>query len=326
MNTLTVMNTLTIMNTLTDKVVAGFDGSWHSRPALERAVEAAVDRNLPLTILTVVSTVFDPELSSHEQSAAARARLEGSTAKAMHAAAEVRDREPTVPVSVKVVLDTDGDRLGSHLTGCRLLVLGDRGTSGSRAFLLGTVSRELMRLASCPVLVISGQARPQIRGDDADSASFAGAVVVGLGRDDEGIQVLRAAAAEATRTGARLFIVHSYAADGEGEGAQRLTKARELVDLRLQDAQLGEGLLVTTILTPHPAAESLLLAGRLAHLLVIGSRGPMALARLTLGSVSRQVLDATSTAVLVIPATAGRSTDDWASNRSSQLATPVVQH
>ena len=65
--------------------------------------------------------------------------------------------------------------------GVPLLVLGDRGTSGSRAFLLGTVSRELIRLASCPVLVIPGQARPQIHGDDADSTSFAGAVVVGLG-------------------------------------------------------------------------------------------------------------------------------------------------
>lgn len=313
------------MNTLTDKVVAGFDGSWHSRPALERAVEAAVDRNLPLTILTVVPTVFDPELSGHDQSAAARARLERSTADAMDAAAEVRNREPTVPVSVEVVLDTDGDQLAAHLAGCRLLVLGDRGTSGSRAFLLGTVSRELIRLASCPVLVISGQARPQIHGDDADSASFAGAVIVGLGKDDEGIQVLRAAAAEAVRNAARLFVVHSYSADGEGEGAQRLAQARELVDLRLQDAQLGEGLLVTIILTPHPAAESLLLAGRLARLLVIGSRGSIALARLALGSVSRQVLDATSTPVLVIPATGGPPGDGVA-HRSSQLGPPVMQH
>ena len=78
---------------------------------------------LPLTILTVVSTVFDPELSSHEQSAAARARLERSTAKAMDAAAEVRDRELTAPVSAKVVLDTDGDRLGSHLRGAGCLSL-----------------------------------------------------------------------------------------------------------------------------------------------------------------------------------------------------------
>ena len=313
------------MNTLTDKVVVGFDGSWHSRPALERAVEAAVDRNLPLTILTVVPTVFDPGLSGHDQLAAARARLERSTADAVDAAAEVRNGEPTMPVSVEVVLDTDGDRLGTHLAGCRLLVLGNRGTSGSRAFLLGTVSRELIRLASCPVLVIPDQARPQIHGDDGDSASSAGAVIVGLGKDDEGIQVLRAAAAEATRSGARLFVVHSYSADGEGEGAQRLAQARELVDLRLQDAQLGEGLLVTIILTPHPAAESLLLAGRLARLLVIGSRGSIALARLALGSVSRQVLDATSTPVLVIPATGGPP-DEGAAHRSRQLGPPAMQH
>ena len=316
------------MNTLTDKVVVGFDGSWHSRPALERAVEAAVERNLPLTILSVVPTVFDPGLSGHDQLAAARARLERSTADAADAAAEVRHREPTVPVSVEVVLATDGDRLGAHLAQCRLLVLGDRGTSGSRAFLLGTMSRELIRLASCPVLVIPDQAGPQIHGDvvDVDSATFAGAVIVGLGEDDEAIQVLRAAAAEATRNGARLFVVHSYSAAGEGEGAQRLAKARELVDLRLQDAQLGEGLLVTTILTPHPAAESLLRAARLARLLVIGSRGSIALARLALGSVSRQVLDATLTPVLVIPATGGWPHDDGPTHRSSQLGTPVVQH
>ena len=209
-------------------------------------------------------------------------------------------------VSVEVVLDTEGDRLQQHLAQCRLLVLGDRGASGSRAFLLGTTSRELVRATSCPVLVVPDEPRPEIPGDlvAVDPATLAGAVLVGLGAGAEGVGVLRVAAAEAARSGARLVVLHSYSNSVEAEG-QRLTKARELVERRLADAELDDGLPVSTILTPRPPADSLLLHGRLARLVVIGSRGSMALARLAMGSVSRGVLDATSTPVLVIPATAG---------------------
>ncbi len=292
------------MTPVTDKVVIGFDGSWHSRPALSRAVEAALERRLPLTVLTVVPTVFDPGLSGRDHGVAAQARLERATAEAVDAAADVRAREPSLVVSVEVVLATEGDRLQQHLAQCRLLVLGDRGASGSRAFLLGTTSRELIRATSCPVLVVPDEPRPGIPGDlvDVDPATLAGAVLVGLGAGADGVEVLRVAAAEAARSGARLVVLHSYSTSVEAEGAQRLSKARELVERRLRDARLEEGLHVRTILTPRPPADSLLLHGRLARLLVIGSRGSMALARLAMGSVSRGVLDATSTPVLVIPA------------------------
>ena len=70
------------MTPVTDKVVIGFGGSWHSRPALSRAVEAALERRLPLTVLTVVPTVFDPGLSGRDHEVAAQARLARATAEA----------------------------------------------------------------------------------------------------------------------------------------------------------------------------------------------------------------------------------------------------
>jgi nucleotide-binding universal stress UspA family protein len=48
---------------------------------------------------------------------------------------------------------------------------------------------------------------------------------------------------------------------------------------------------VSVVVTPDPPGLALVREARDADLLVVGSRGPLALARLTLQSVSRAVLD-----------------------------------
>jgi len=70
---------------------------------------------------------------------------------------------------------------------------------------------------------------------------------------------------------------------------------------RLRDARLDAGLGVTVILSSDPPADALVEHGRLADLVVVGSRGPIALARLTSDSVSRALLDSASWPVLVVP-------------------------
>lgn len=277
-------------------VVVGFEGRWQSRPALWRAVDEAVTRGLPLTVLTLVAPGMDPGLSAYGQAAAAHSRLDRATSDAADALSEVHRRKPGLSASVGVFDDID-DRLRQALARCRLLVLGNQGPHGVRAFLLGTVSRELIHHTSCPILVVPDDHQP------AHDARV-GSVLVGLGDGLERADVLRTAGAEALRRGASLVVLHSYAHGSVTAQPRDRATARELVGQWLQDAALDPDLLVTTMLTPDPPAEALLLHAGQAELLVIGSRGPLALARLALDSVSREVLDAAPLPVLVVPGTA----------------------
>ena len=73
------------------------------------------------------------------------------------------------------------------------------------------------------------------------------------------------------------------------------------VELLLQRAVLDHAVPVTTIVTPDAPAEALLGLADHAGLLVVGTRGPLAMARLALGSVSRAVLDDADVPVLLVP-------------------------
>ncbi len=282
-------------------VVVGFDGSWHSRPAVERAADEALQRGLHLTMLSLVSTDVDPRLSSQAQVIDEEQRIAIARRLAEDVAEQVSSSRPGLSVAVDVVKVPDEETVHSHLATCRLLVVGDRGGHGARAFLLGTSSRELVRAVSCPVLVVPDDWLTQ---EPSARTGVAQSVLVGIGTGPETAATLRVAAAEAQRTASHLLVLHSYAGVPGRTPDERLARARTQVEEQLRLAAIGPAVHVTTVFTPDPPAEALLLHATRTRLLVIGSRGPIALARLSLGSVSRRVLDDAEAPVLVVPSPA----------------------
>jgi len=287
-------------------VVVGYDGSWHSRPALACAAQEATSRGLGLTLLSVVPAGRDPEpepVAGSPGTSAHREEWERASAAAGIAAAKVRDLVPGLPVAVELVLDVDAARLREHLSRCRLLVVGDRGRQGARAFLLGSTSRQLVRAAHCPVLVVPEQtsAKREPGTEHELGVPHPGAVMVGLGNGPEAEQALRLAADEALRRGRPLHVLRSYAGAPGQHRSHRVELAWAAVHEQLRVVRLEAGLQVTVILTADPPTEALLHHGRLADLVVVGSRGPIALARLAADSVSRALLDSASWPVLVVP-------------------------
>jgi nucleotide-binding universal stress UspA family protein len=281
-----------------DAVVVGFDGSWHSRPATDRAADEAVHRGLPLRLLSLVSTDVDPVLSSRSQVLEEQQRIQLARTLAADVAEQVASSHPGLVVTVDVVTVPDEDAVREHLAACRLLVVGDRGGHGARAFLLGTSSRELVRAVTCPVLVVPDDWLNQ---EPSAQGAVARSVLVGVGPGPEAPATLRVAGSEAQRTGSHLLVLHSYANTSAGAPDTRLERARALVEEQLRLAAVDPSVHVTTVLTPDPPAEALLLHASRTRLLVIGSRGPIALARLSIGSVSRRVLDDAVAPVLIVP-------------------------
>jgi nucleotide-binding universal stress UspA family protein len=272
------------MSALAGTVVVGVDSTWHSRPALERAAEEARVRGVPLTLLSVVPREDDAIDEPTFGAVAAAVDLEADRVRAAH---------PALAVRVSVLREDDEPSADRLLGAARLLVVGHR-SARATAFLLGTASRRLLRAARCPVLVVPDQWVETVPPDpDAH-------VVVGVGADPWSSYALRLATAEAQQLGARLVVVHSTSGAAAREAtADRVTAGGELVAALLAETMPPASLEVESVITCDAPAVALIARARSARLLVVGSRGPIALARLASGSVSRAVLDDARVPVLV---------------------------
>ncbi len=137
------------------RVVVGVDGSDLSTEATGYAFEQASQRGLGLTVLHAWDAIFyasglamgalaetwnDLEV---EQEVITSAAIAGWAAK-----------YPDVDVRTHVIQGRPADVLVDASAGAELVVVGSRGRGGFRGLLLGSVSRNVLHRAHCPVAVI----------------------------------------------------------------------------------------------------------------------------------------------------------------------------
>ncbi len=276
------------------RVVVASDGSWHSRAALEAAALEALQRGTRLDVVTLCAVEPDPDLTSGARLTQAREQLAEAQRAAERAALDVHRGHPDLPVGAHAVPVDDHAGLRHLLAGSSLLVLGSFGRLGRRSFTLGSTSREFLHAGDSPVLVVPEDGAPPRPADlPAD-------VLAGLDERPHGLEVIRVAAEQAHRRGRHLTVLHAFhPAPGE-ERERALARARSWCEHQITAARIPAGVGVTHVVTPEPPTDALLRHASGAELVVIGSRGPVALAGLSLGSVSRAVLDAARRPVLVV--------------------------
>ena len=137
-------------------IFVGFDGSDHSRRALEWAVHEAAVRQVPLTVIAVSRAVIGywgaaviyPQ--DHLLTAQARKDAQDATDKVL---ANAGDDRPT-SVTVNAVNGIPAEELINASKDADMLVVGSRGTGGFARLLLGSVSSQIVHHAHCPVVVI----------------------------------------------------------------------------------------------------------------------------------------------------------------------------
>jgi nucleotide-binding universal stress UspA family protein len=274
-------------------VLVGYDGTWRTEAVLDAAAEDARRRRRALAVVTVVQGAEDPRLRFGARAAeqeAAQAEARGCLERA---AAHVRRSRPGVAVTGVAVPDVDAPAMAALLPPADRLVVGARGRHDQPGFALGSVSRRLLQAAGCPVLVVPDDSHPDARREDRP-------VVAGVDDDPAAPLVVHAAADEAHARGTHLLVVHAFRRRPGEDGQAALQRAQTGVESVLDHAALGPGSPVTVVVTPGEPAAALLLHAERASMVVMGSRGPLALAGLALGSVSRAVLDATPCPVLVV--------------------------
>ncbi len=183
-----------------------------------------------------------------------------------------------------------------------LVIVGSRGLSDISEFLLGSVSRQIVVQARCPVLVIKRHLpevpRVVLAVDEskhaAGAAKFLRASVLG---EETRLTVLSVVPPVATDIAARVL---------PADQVERLQKPAQEEALRLlaklREAFLKDGCAVSTeLLAGHPS-QTLITHFERTHpdLVVVGSRGLTGTERLQLGSVSEALVKYAPCSVLVV--------------------------
>ncbi|MEU4689906.1 universal stress protein [Actinoplanes sp. NPDC023714] len=181
-----------------------------------------------------------------------------------------------------------------------LLVLGCRGLGGFAGLRLGSVSHRVATHATCPVVVIRGDAKPE----DAP-------VAAGVDDSASADTVLQAAfaAAEARRT--PLVAVRSYRPEpplyaGKMPPPGGADPARAAAEQKRLDDQLAPwrtkhpAVAVESRVTHETAAAALTALSELAQLVVVGSHGHGVITGTLLGSTGLQLLHHADCPVLIV--------------------------
>jgi len=190
--------------------------------------------------------------------------------------------------------------------GADLLVLGARGLSRFKRFLLGSVSLSVARHAPCPVLVVKGRPRKL------------GSVLVATDGSEDSFRAIRFLQSLPLPRQTRLRLLgvveplrYPVSAPKVLRG-QLVAMIREVESRRRGElekvleraaAQLDQKITRVTRATPTGDPASTIVATAAAHdvdLIVVGARGRGGMERLLLGSVSESVLGHAQCAILIV--------------------------
>lgn len=273
-------------------IVVGIDESPRSKPALRWARAQGQLTADPVTAVMAWDFIdqhhlgddhkFDPKYDASAAEAVVRQIVDDT----LGANSEVTGL---------AVLDRPASALLSTATDASLLVVGARGLGGFKGLLLGSVSREVLHEAACPVAVVR---------DDADRSGRP--VVVGINGSPASKRALEWAAAQAARTHCPLHVVYAWMRPepphvlyGRLPDVEQLrSDARHFLERQLD--HLPAGIDVEQRLVEGRASAVLLDEAGGASMVVVGARGRRRLGTL-IGSVADQMAQHATCPVVVVP-------------------------
>jgi len=268
------------------RVVVGIDRTDASSRALEWAASRAAHRGESLALVHVVDETLEATGDAQLLLSVQQAAEEMLQKSAQRAAALA----PAITVTTSVEQGSSIPEVFERLSReAELIVVGSDWRGGDRSSRKGTHSLRIAAASKAPVAVIP----------DVDVSDRRG-VVVGADGSDVSKHAIAFAAAEADRLGEPLIAV--YAWSNPIAYGYEFTVTPEYLDVMEQAGEENLAMAIAGLAEEYPDLEiqrvvverdpagALLDAAAKAQLLVVGSHGRGAFARLLLGSVSHGVL------------------------------------
>ncbi|QDY75367.1 universal stress protein [Streptomyces qinzhouensis] len=290
----------------TGAVTVGLDGSPESLAAAEWAAREAALRGAPLKLVSVWEPV---PMAARAAFLGEESRDHWSGRIPAEAAAGVRESHPELDVTADQSTGRPGEVLARLAEESALLVLGSRGLSGFRGFLVGSVGQAVLAETTSPVVFVRAPEDDGAGGGEKNIAD--GPVVLGIDAHEPDDVLLRYAFEAAARRGVPLRVVHVWSLPPYF--------AYGLPQDPVLDAELAkqEAAALTEVLAPwraeHPGvevaeaptvgktADVLVEAANGAALLVVGRRMRRAPFGGRIGSVAHAVLHHSTAPVAVVP-------------------------
>lgn len=280
-------------------ILVGVDFSPITAAVLRRARALAGDGGA-LRLVHVIDTTLVPNADFVDGAliAECNAALAEEARAQLEACARSRDLDGA-RVESRCLRGRAADVLLEQSAGCSHLVVGAHARGLLGRLLVGSVAEEAARSARVPVLVVRERAE----------GSAAGRVLLALDPSEPSGQAILAAHDLAARTGARLEVVAVVPwpePQGEGRAADRLRELRSKV-IRMARFYARElviaavGAAVPVRVALGDPARRILARARASDVLVCGSHGRGALARLAFGSVATKLSRQAPCPVLFVP-------------------------
>ncbi len=279
-------------------IVVAVDGSPASNAAACWAARDAAMRNIPLTIVhAVVTPMATWPPVPYPDSLAVRLEDEGKKA-VMHAIKIAEDAMPAgrkVAIKRELVYSTPASALIKMSDEAEMIVVGTAGRGLLARGMLGSVSSDVVRQASCPVAVIC----------DEDLPDPQHPVLVGIDGSPVSEFATELAFAEASRRGVDLMALHAWSDVTTSELPELDWSAVEAeAQCSLAESLAGwqeryPDVTVQRLVVRDRPARQLVENSKSAQLLVVGSHGRGGLTGMLLGSVSNTVLHSVRIPVIV---------------------------
>ena len=283
-------------------VVVGTDGSASGRAAVEAATRFPWPARVE-AVLVVASR------GAIEWSPAARALAQGVAQRVGASALQTLSRRwPAARVSYPLQAPSGALLAAARSAGRGAIVVGSGGRGVLGRMLLGSVSRQVVQAASCPVLVVKSRltrARRFIIGVDGSTSSRRAAEVVARLSVPPGGRVTLVSVIEPMRVPSGALMPARVGGALRAEAARLTSRRRRKlqgIQRRLRQRLGRAGWKVQEVVRSATPLEGLLDAtktGR-ADVLVIGARGTGGLQRLLLGSVAEGAMVRAPMSVLVV--------------------------
>ena len=295
------------------KILCAVDGSEFSQWAIEAI--GAFDRSAlsSVTLLHVADTrhlkaVGAPHIATYR---GAKAALEKSGEEILRRAAGHAEvalsqsaMRPRTAVRTLLLHGSPASTIARRAAQERsdLIVLGTRGLSDIKGFLLGSIARQVAALAACPILVVK-QPMPQLRrvvlavDDSKHSRKAARFLRGGLLPEEANVTIYSSVQSPLTE------LAGSYVSETDQQALLRPAVERaERMVASMREEFLKDGYAVFTVIQQNHVVDHIMKLAQdgLTDLLVVGARGLTNQERLQLGSVSESLLRHAPCSILIV--------------------------
>ncbi len=261
-----------------DAIVVGSDGSATSCRAVQRAALYGTALSAPVVVATAYVRPSEGEVgpaserATMPQQSMVASAYRAATDTAHDAARHGFSAAPRAAIDTAAVEGDPAEALIELAAsrGDALVVVGNKGMTGSQRFLLGSVPNKISHHAPGDVLIAHT--------DDDRPVTLPSSVLIGTDGSKTATRALERGLALAAAVAAGVTILM---AGGGGRAKKVLADAHE----RASDA----GVEATLIDAPGEPADELLVAAEIADLVVVGNKGMTGAARFLLGSVPNKV-------------------------------------